>query len=501
MEGAMYNVDKTDGVGHLGQIRSAGFWEARPLRHVTIVAMAALFLNLVSAGTAGADGVSWHGSPIMQTVQAHLIFWRPPGHDIFAPGLDGNSTFEEIIEHFFDDLNGTDYFKIAAQYPATCGQVLCRPQGVTSGSIRFYLHDFTDHPWRPGPDLPLQDVDIQESIKRAMHDDGWKSGLGDLFFVFLGEGVQLCLEGGGGCSADGQPNHDQSFCAYHGNFPFDPQHPNNNDTAVIYAAIPHVHPSAFPLVDGGRCGNVFQTTLSEFTKSLQDRDVWGTTPNQSEADWTLIAVSHEFFESVTDPLPFTGWVDIKPDGTLDDNPEIGDKCNAMIGGKIFGAENVTLNGDPYLVQEMWSNDHASCVLGGPLVIIAIQTGDEALTDDMAVTAGPTTGGIGGIEGVWLKLWAPTFHDDVVWDKGSIKVRVYRAPDLAAGQQFEWGISAYRPSRPADHYTWTISALQVTVRDASGHVIPGCDQFRHGTPLARLTDPAESYTFAMPNCHY
>jgi hypothetical protein len=392
---------------------------------------------------------------------------------------------------------------------------------VTSSQIQFDFHDFADHPWRQGPDLPVQDVDLQEAIKRVMKANGWKPGLADLYFVFLGQGVQLCDQNTGECSADGEPDHRQDFCAYHSSFPFDPLHPDNPNTAVIYAAMPHVHAAPFrgiaSLASKGRCGNVNFTARSEFTKSLQDRTLDDTTPNQLEADYTLVAVSHEFFESVTDPLPPTGWFGTKPNaypGTPEDYPEVGDKCNAMVGSFAFtstGPEgyNVKLNGNPYLVQEIWSNDHSSCVLGGPLVIIAIETGAEALKDSLSVNALLLSPSGTTIEGAPVKFPGPglpgiggLFQDDLGWVTGSIQERVFSGGDLGAVQQFALGTVYFLADLSlGSGDTWSINALHVKVLDDSGNAIPGCDQSANGTPLVKLTEPpGSSYSFPMPNCH-
>jgi hypothetical protein len=79
----MYDLDKAHGVGRIGHISAVRLSAAQPLKRITIAVAAALSFYLVAAGTAGADP-SWQGGPIMQTVQAHLIFWRAPGHDTFA---------------------------------------------------------------------------------------------------------------------------------------------------------------------------------------------------------------------------------------------------------------------------------------------------------------------------------------------------------------------------------------------------------------------------------
>jgi len=55
------------------------------------------------------------------------------------------------------------------------------------------------------------------------------------------------------------------------------------------------------------------------------------------------STAHEFMESVTDPVPVTGWAD-------KNGQEIGDKCNF-----VYGSSPIDLGGQPWQIQEEWSN--------------------------------------------------------------------------------------------------------------------------------------------------
>jgi hypothetical protein len=84
-------------------------------------------------------------------------------------------------------------------------------------------------------------------------------------------------------------------------------------------------------------GNLFPTanSYSEGTRSLAD------------------STAHEFMESVTDPVPVTGWADKS-------GQEIGDKCNFVYSQT---APIRLSNRSQWQIQEEWSNAAGGCVAG------------------------------------------------------------------------------------------------------------------------------------------
>jgi serine protease len=78
-------------------------------------------------------------------------------------------------------------------------------------------------------------------------------------------------------------------------------------------------------------------------------------------DGLSIVAGHEYAESITDPIPPTGWVD--PNDTVSGG-EIADKC--AWGGKLWNghdpAGNVTLSTGTFAMQSLWSNNASGCVM-------------------------------------------------------------------------------------------------------------------------------------------
>ena len=80
-------------------------------------------------------------------------------------------------------------------------------------------------------------------------------------------------------------------------------------------------------------------------------------------DGLSIVAGHEYAESITDPVPPTGWID---QSDTVSGGEIGDKC--AWGGKLWGghdpAGNVTLSTGSFAMQSLWSNGAKGCVMSG-----------------------------------------------------------------------------------------------------------------------------------------
>ena len=64
-------------------------------------------------------------------------------------------------------------------------------------------------------------------------------------------------------------------------------------------------------------------------------------------DGFSIVGGHEYAETITDPYPNSGWLDGR-------GAENGDKC-AWISSGQGAAANISLGGNNYAVQSLWSN--------------------------------------------------------------------------------------------------------------------------------------------------
>ena len=138
------------------------------------------------------------------------------------------------------------------------------------------------------------------------------TGYGKMYNVFLPNGLDFCETGTTLCSASAtSPN--PAFCAFHG--------------SVTFADIGHVLFSLEPFQDTNFCA------------------INGQTQN----DATYSTLSHETFETITDPDPASGWYDFN----VGVNGEIGDLC-------AYLDQSVALNGHTYNIQREYSNNEHAC---------------------------------------------------------------------------------------------------------------------------------------------
>ena len=218
-----------------------------------------------------------------------------------------------------------------------------------------------------------------------------------------------------------------------------------------------------------------------------------TSPNGLiSADRETMAMSHEFFESMSDPL---GGGDISQFGwTSDLSGEIGDTCNQLWGSVSSDGRNVTLNGNPYVVQEIWSNNADNCVLSatdlsGTTIESKITTGNDDLRDNTSA-GGKVMTKDGSSQGIFSKFGIPG------WATQSTHVRVdsYRLPLASALTEEDISLTSH-PAAFQTNDVWEIQALDVKLRSPNGTVL--CEQTGEGNPLFSITD-SSTFKFAT-NC--
>ncbi|HEY7418899.1 MAG TPA: Ig-like domain-containing protein [Ktedonobacteraceae bacterium] len=95
---------------------------------------------------------------------------------------------------------------------------------------------------------------------------------------------------------------------------------------------------------------------------VQDDDCTSGAPspnNDPDADSAISVSLHELAESITDPIPFTGWVS----GGAQDQ-EVADLCTFNFGPSqpAFNGGDIAAGNDFYMVEELWSNAYSICAL-------------------------------------------------------------------------------------------------------------------------------------------
>lgn len=259
-------------------------------------------------GAAAPAPLTFHGGSVMTALTAYLIFWLPPGTHFSSPISDAN--YEQVIEQYFQDVGGTPFYNIVTQYPGMNGTP---PNAVTLGGS---VVDTNPYPHAGTVADPLLNADIVNEVSSVILTQSWPTGLGTMYFVFTGSGIESCFDGTHTFCTPAQ------YCAYHSNFSL-------NSDVVVYANMADRHST---------CGPVIINITGD-----------------PAADTEVSLISHEHLEAVTDPV-FDGWFD---SGGL----EVADKCQFTF---VFGdstTPNVFLNGHPYRLQSEWSNVANGCAFG------------------------------------------------------------------------------------------------------------------------------------------
>lgn len=270
----------------------------------------------------GSGNLTNHGGSVETTSTNYLIFWGLPaapqsftcdgiGCTVFNAlpnnaNLDDANPYAAAIEHFFAAVGGTPFYGMLGQY------------GVTNATNLGGVYSDVTAP----PVGEISTAAIEAEVRKAQAATGWTGGIGHNFWVLFGPTAIPCGPYGD-CAYT-------SFCGYHWTM---------SDRAGIetpFAVIPY---------PDGACDYAVAGAVSQ--------------PNLlPESDAAINVISHELFETATDPgIGFGdyGWYDAA-------GYEIGDKCAWIFGPSSATGGDVTLHSHPYMVQLEYSNSGSHCAL-------------------------------------------------------------------------------------------------------------------------------------------
>jgi hypothetical protein len=245
--------------------------------------------------------LQYNGGPVEASGSKNfLIFWEPTGSTVA-------SNYNSTLQQFFGDVGGSSLYGIASQYYQTTSSG--NQNIANAASVGGTWTDTTAY-----PSSQLQDIDVQNEVKKAIATNNWPTGIGNEYFVYLAKGENECMNGS--CSFS-------TFCAYHGQFA-------SGSSTLLYAAMPYAG------TDLSGCG--IQSGAG--------------TPNGADTDAEISIASHELMETVTDPQ-LNAWFDAS-------GAEIGDKCAYTYGPTGANGADLTLHGHPYIVQEEFDSSNLGC---------------------------------------------------------------------------------------------------------------------------------------------
>jgi hypothetical protein len=269
-----------------------------------------------------ANNLIYHGGTVEAIPAVYIVYWGTEWQDGFSATHGSftytSATIQNYINAFFTNVGGSPWAGVQTQYcqgimaPAfSCtgqlgAQFITNPTGQLKGV-------WTDPTPVPADIVAtglasnlLTDPIEAEAIKAGAHF-GYDANA--TYFVFT------------------PPNHGATaygtvYCAYH--------------SETMHTTSPGVRYSFLPFVPekGAGCG--------ANSVNKQD-DAFG----HGFLDGYSIVAGHEYAEAVTDPGNLTGYQDGWNDVQTSEN---GDKC------AWTGLQNITLSGQTYAVQPMWSNE-------------------------------------------------------------------------------------------------------------------------------------------------
>jgi hypothetical protein len=248
--------------------------------------------------------VSYYGGFVVGGTVSHNIYistnyincgttcWGNPGQ--FLTDM-GNSTFINHLDQYIGISGGVRYTK-GTSFTAT-------------------LNVLSPNPGFRNP--VISQSDLMTLVYSAAQQVG--GGYGHIFHLFLPPGHDTCGDLSNNCYS---PDHFSTFafCAYHG--------------WVDYGSGKHYLYSVEPYQDVPGCGIVGGPNAAQ--------------NGDDPIDSTDSTLSHELFETITDPDVGSGWFN----GTTGD--EIGDPCRSFL-------YTANLNGTNYAIQSEYSDVHHACI--------------------------------------------------------------------------------------------------------------------------------------------
>lgn len=264
----------------------------------------------VGFGFYPADVSNPPSNPTLTDLTVHDIFVNPfqPSPGVYAQGTAGSPTLTDA-DTFSANLLGSTMIHITDQYTgdATPVRTVGQPGVITYSTYRT---TFTES-------------DIAILAHAAARTFG--SGLGQFYHLYFAQGIDICLSGGGTALECYSPDNSPTFffCAFHNYFKF------ADLGNVVFTVEPY--------------GNVSGCNVPS--------NPAGASPNGPAIDSMANLVSHETFESISDPF-LNAW--FNRFGAFAGN-EIGDECEF-----VFALPPVVLNGKSYQIQSEYSNFYHAC---------------------------------------------------------------------------------------------------------------------------------------------
>jgi len=250
--------------------------------------------------------VVFQGGAVVENAESHAVYMLPNG-ECEISRCWGNP------EGFLRDLGISEFIHVTDQYT-----------GLSTGG-RYTVGRRARVDFTPSS-VPLTDADILAVVHSVASVTG-QTGYGHIYHVFLPQGTDECFDATFKTCYSPDNNATFFFCAYHGSADF------TDIGHVLYSVEPYQNVIGCEARPG--------------------------TPNGTLVDSTNDTLSHELFETISDP-DGTGWWNSTPSVTGLYGEEIGDEC-VFVFPPYYGDPSVfTIGTRLYAVQLEYSNSHHGC---------------------------------------------------------------------------------------------------------------------------------------------
>lgn len=270
--------------------------------------------HIASAHAAGpaASGTSnlvYGGGPIVASPTIYIVYWGSQWGTGSTVTNDPSGVAPlqlSFFQHAYG--NGDTWSNSVTQYcqGVPAGTTQCNGAGTPVGHPAA---DPVGGTWLDSgvtaPKRASQSQIAAEAVRAASH------------FGVTGTNVEIIVDSPHGVTPSG---FGTQYCAWHSST-------TANGSSLPYTNMPYV-PDA-----GTACGSGFVATSGGVNSATEGVTIVG---------------GHEYAETVTDPVPNSGWLDSA-------GAENGDKCAWISSGQGASAV-VSLNGASYAVQSLWSNN-------------------------------------------------------------------------------------------------------------------------------------------------
>ena len=285
-----------------------------PAHKNAIAGTAAARATLAPADVRYPGDVRYLGGPVVDYAEQHAIYMLPNGKCPI-------SSCWGDPEGFLRDLSRSEFIHVVDQYVGTRGHDRY-PLGVRSSVSFAGPRNFTT------PTLPFTDADMMAVVHAVASQTG-QTGYGHIYHVFLPPGTDVCFDSTFSSCYSPDNEGPWLFCAYH--------------SSVDFADIGHVLYSVEPYQNVASC------------------NVAPGTPNGQLQDSTNTVLSHEVFETITDP-DGNAWFNVTDVALLFD--EIADECEFItFPSPSFWAVNAfRTGGKTYVAEPEYDNSQHACTI-------------------------------------------------------------------------------------------------------------------------------------------